>query len=61
MANSLNLFQKSTWDPCNIYDEDLVKIIVDSWNLFTILITNFILDAAGFLGPAFNYGVMVAK
>ena len=61
MTNSLNLFQKSTWDHSNIYDGDLVKIIVDSWNPLTIVTTSFTLDAAGILGPAFSYGVMVEK
>ena len=61
MANSLNLFQKRTWDPCNIYDGALVKIIVDSWNPLTIVTTSSTLDAAGILGPTFSYGVMVAK
>ena len=61
MANSLNFFQKRIWDPCNIYDGAPVKIIVDSWNMLTIVMTSSTLDAAGILGPAFSYGVMVAK
>ena len=47
MTNSLNLFQKRTWDPCNIYDGALVKIVVDSWNQLTIVTTNSALNAAG--------------
>ena len=61
MPNSLNLFQKHTLDPCSIYDGAFVKIIVDSWNPLTIVTTSSTLDAAGILGPAFSYGVMVAK
>ena len=61
MASSLDFFQKRTWDPCNIYDGALVKIIEESWNLLTIVTTKSTLDAAGILGPTFSYGVMVAK
>ena len=61
MANSLKLFQKKTCDPCNVYGGALVKIIVDSWNPLTIVTTSSTLDAAGILGLAFSYGVMVAK
>ena len=61
MTNSLNLFQKRTWDICNIYDGAIAEILVDSWNPSTIVTTSSTLDAAGILGPAFSYGVMVAK
>ena len=61
IENSLNLFQKRTWDPINIYDEALAKIITDSWNPLTGVTTSSDLDAIGILGPAFSYGVMVAK
>ena len=55
MANSLNLFQKRTWDSWNIYDGALIKIVVDSRNPLTIVITSSILDAAGILGPTFSF------
>ena len=56
MANSFNLPQKRTWDPCKIYDGALAKIIVGRWNLLTVVTTSCSLDAAGILGPAFSYG-----
>ena len=61
MANSLNLFQKRTWDLCNIYNGAFVKIIKDSRKPLTIVTTGSTFDAAEILSPAFSYGVMVAK